>query len=360
MPMIQTHRPARGRKREHHCQQGPLGRQHLRYRHRGRRGRLDVTAAKSSGDWIRTTETQGLELLPISAAEITAPTNAGGLVGIAMGAWDVGGSSWLSGAFPSRVNAAYAKVLNSISAGEVSATKSSGTGSAGGVVGLSVCADIWGAVNTSTVTASGANSFAAGISGLYYPHFRSSHSDSPWKLEDDFHMRAVLTWWGKSTGGKINTAGGTDRDSAFHYNPSSTLWSSHRDHVFDKYYFGNHDDASSAVNSIDGFNTKITGSDFTGVSNLTTDSNNLNNGFPVFTTTPNSGDSNAFVMPAAFEYGETVAPTTAVNAVKYEYAQQGSAAYSETVPTQAGAIRCGSPSSTAPSKRKALPLHAAR
>ena len=45
-------------------------------------------------------------------------------------------------------------------------------------------------------------------------------------------------------------------------------------------------------------------------------------------------------MPAAFEYGETVAPTTAVNAVKYEYAQQGSAAYSETVPTQAGSYTC--------------------
>ncbi len=298
-------------------------------------GRLDVTAAKSSGNWSRTTETQGLDSCYFGG-EVTAAANAGGMVGIAVGAWDVGGSTWLSGAFPSKVNAAYAKVLNSVSAGEVHATKEAGTGSAGGVAGLSLCADIWGAVNTSTVTASGANSFAAGISGLYYPLFHSNHSDSPWKLEDDFHMRAVLTWWGKSTGGKINTAGGTNRDSAWHYNPSSTLWSSHRDHVFEKYYFGNCEDAAAAVNATDAFNSKITGSDFTGVQTLKTDGSNINNGFPVFATTPNSGGSNQFSMPSSFEYGEAVVPTTAVNVVKYEYAQRDSGTYSEMAPTQAG------------------------
>lgn len=327
-------------------------------------GRQDVNASLSGGTWTVNSGTENTGIYNCySESRVEGTSNVGGIAGLAVGDWSVyneASTTYWSG-YNAAPNAAYVKIYATESRGNVRATDETGAGVAGGIVGLSVFADIKGAGVTADVTrVTGANNSkgrTAGVSGIYMPTFtRHDYISSmpSYNKGIGFLIEGVI----------VNAAGIQDNNNwgqnAIFFNKAP--YSLGEDYAvtsktayLDRYLYWD-DGSSDSGSSYPTYNIYGAGGGNTEYSEITFGAMNeylqdeisaqfeplaappdteSTNYVPHLTTSRVDDEqfSDAFILPETFVYGDPIAPTSSRNVKKIVYHADNNGGVGDQLPS---------------------------
>ena len=329
-------------------------------------GRQDVNAEKnSSGEWEDSAPETGVyNCYLASSAHVNAYTNAGGIVGLAVGDWTYyNQDDWVNtdidpdDSLPAP-NAAYVKIYASVSRGYVTATANTGSGIAGGIVGYSVFADINGASVSASVKRETSgnqtkNGRTAGVSGIYLPSFATQPNPAVllktfakgegFKMENcvvdatniqDIDDEGGNNEWGQSAfffnrDWSSYTTSSYEEISQQAYEDRYLLWDAGIRNDYETYDY--YRDLREGTDSLKEFNGVLesTGYQIEPLPDRTWDVQTS----PWFTTTRENGQPIALDFKDSYVYGEPVVPESTKNVTEIYYiGTEGTDYASSTVP----------------------------